>query len=148
MTLAFIGWADTKARKSAVQAILTYHQLVKLGGNSNAFKEVIYASKMHVSDSLALWSKSEYEHVLTDYYFHFPVMLQHSPTLQVLHRTKLAQYEFDEWIQEQLANKETRSDPNGVLAEFYTSQTEKYSEEEETLKMMSLFSKVKIVTVF
>lgn len=60
----------------------------------------------------------------------------------------MAQNERNLWILEQLEkhkNENLEADNNDVVTEFFRSQTEGYSEEDEIIKMISLFSVVNFV---
>ncbi len=130
---------DERAQQIAIHAIATYHELVRLARKSSDFNEVLSAAKNHVSESLDAWSASEYEHTSTD------VSLGSSSEGKQQEKSikrRIATKELSLWVLQQIKEKEQIADPHGVLAEFFRSQTEPYSEEDETIRMISLFSVV------
>jgi len=127
-----------KAQKIATDALATYHELVQIARKSENFNEVLTAAKDHVSESLSAWSISEYEHV----FIKADVDTLSSKAQQKAFERKVAKHKLNLWIIKQIKNKEQFSDYHGVLAEFFQSQIEHYSEEEETIRMLSLFSVV------
>jgi len=128
---------DERAQKTATHAIATSQKLVQLARKSENFTEVLNAAKNHLTESLGAWSISEYEHASMD------VDLRPLPDNKAQPKAierKITKSKLNLWILKQIEDKDRISDPHGVLAEFFRSQNELYSEEDETIRMISLFS--------
>jgi len=109
--------------------------LVQLARKSENFSEVLSAAKNLVSESLGAWSVAEYEHGAIDL-----GDLSINKAQQKAYERKITKNKLNLWILKQIEDKNRIADPHGVLAEFFGSQIEPYSEEEETIRMISLFS--------
>jgi len=130
---------DERAQKIATHAIATYQKLVQLARKSENFNEVLNAAKNHVTESLGAWSLLEYEHASMDVDLR---PLSDIKAQQKAIERKITKNKLNLWILKQIEDKDRISDPHWVLAEFFRSQHELYSEEDEPIRMISLFSVV------
>jgi hypothetical protein len=140
----YTEYHDVKARRLSLDAINTYHKLAQLASDSTQFDNVLQSARTHVAETLQKWSKSEYEHNLAQLSPDFSLFHLGYEEVNKSYKQNMTNHILEEWILQELTQNQIRKESSDDFLNDFLPHPKEYSEEDETIKMISWFSIVNI----